>query len=129
MSPGQLVQLFEIALGQPDPDVPRLAPSSLSARARWVDARDAPCELAALRDPLSGREIVGPAGQGIDVLQPLSGRLELLGLPRRIGLQRMARDRIRIVLRILVPGLALEGVRAGVIAGVSIVIAGAITLT
>ena len=48
----------------------------------------------------------------------------------------MARDRIRIVLRILVPGLALEGVRAGVIAGVSIVIAGvsiviagAITLT
>jgi hypothetical protein len=125
MSASQLVELFEIALSQPDPDVPGLAPSSLGPRARGVRARNGPRELVALWDLLPRREVVGPAAQGIDILEPLIRRLEFLGVPRRIGLEWVPRDRVRIVLRVLVPGLPLEGLCAGVIARAITVIAGA----
>ncbi len=134
MAPGQLVELLEIALSEPDPNMPRLEPPSLSPRARRLHALDRPRELVALRDLPPRREIVRPAAQRIDVLEPLFRRREFLGLPPRIGLEGVPRDRVRIVLGILVAGLPLEGL-AGVIAGaisvitgVSTLIAGAITV-
>jgi predicted phage tail protein len=74
----------------------------------------------------SRRQEVREPPQGVEMNEVIVQRVEVVGRLRRMELERIPRERIRIVPRVLVAGLGREGLITRVIASVIIVIASAI---